>query len=67
MLDRGDTVTASLCVPGDEKVSEYVDIIVGRIIMEMKKQGLTKSDDTYLDAHTCEIIASIEAPKEIDE
>lgn len=53
-------------IPGDETVPAIIDVIVDRIIMEMKKQGLTQSDDTYLDAHTGEIIASIEGPVIVD-
>ncbi|MCF0121287.1 MAG: tetratricopeptide repeat protein [Oscillospiraceae bacterium] len=55
-------VKLSQCIPGDSEVPGIIEKIVGRIISEMKKQGLTKSDDTYLDAHTGEIIASIEGP-----
>ena len=50
----------SMLRPGDDEVISIIEKIVGRIIGEMKKQGLTSSKDTYLDAHTGYIIASIE-------
>lgn len=57
---RGYLLEVSLCKPGDERVPVLIELIVARIIEEMKKQGLTRGEDTYLDTHSGSIIASIE-------
>ena len=46
----------SMKTPGDKEIEPLIDLIVARIIAEMKKQGLTSAKDTYLDAHTQNIL-----------
>ena len=46
----------SMKTPGDKEIEPLIDLIVTRIIAEMKKQGLTSAKDTYLDAHTQNIL-----------
>lgn len=45
---------------GHEQISVIIEQIVLLIIAEMKKQGLTKGEDTYLDHHIDNILKSIE-------
>lgn len=44
---------------GDDRIPRIIEKIVALVIAEMKKQGLTTGDDTYLDHHTDNILKSI--------
>lgn len=44
---------------GDERIPQTIELIVAMIIAEMKKQGLTSGEETYLDSHTDRILRSI--------
>ncbi len=44
---------------GDEKIFGIIEQIVSLIIAEMKKQGLTTGNETYLDSHSDNVIKSI--------
>lgn len=44
---------------GDEKIPEIIEQIVAILIAEMKRQGLTTGNDTYLDSHTGNVLKSI--------
>ncbi|MFI3172402.1 MAG: DUF4125 family protein [Eubacteriales bacterium] len=45
---------------GDERVPILIEQIAELIVAQMKVQGLTYGEDTYLDSHTASILASIE-------
>ena len=55
-----DVLTALSQMPvGDERIPETIEFIVSRIIVEMKKEGLTSGEDNYLEHHTENILKGI--------
>ncbi len=52
---------------GDERIPRTIEMIVALIIAEMKKQGLTSGEDTYLDNHTDRILGSIPQKEKRDD
>lgn len=52
---------------GDERIPQTIELIVAMIIAEMKKQGLTSGEETYLDSHTDRILRSIPQKEKEDD
>lgn len=48
------------CQVGEQEISFIIEKITSLIIAQMKMQGLTQGESTYLDNHSVEILASIE-------
>ncbi|MBQ3792538.1 MAG: DUF4037 domain-containing protein [Clostridia bacterium] len=52
-----------LSAPVDGALPETVDRFCSTLVAEMKKQGLTDSDEVYLEAHTAGILEHLSSPE----
>ncbi len=68
LKDVKDVLTSLTELPlGDERILQTIEWIVAMIIAEMKKQGLTNGEETYLDHHTDRILHAISDKGKKDE